>query len=92
MRESLPFFWWIDKEMYTNLSCLISLPPAIDWGLQLIRLITHTSGGEGYLSCIGESEFACVCVLMSEARWASIYLCFSLCDYFHLSLLTKAQT
>lgn len=52
--------------MYTNLSCLISLPPAIDWGPQLhrmFRLITHTPGGKGYLSFRGESELnLCVSV------------------------------
>lgn len=54
--------WSTDRGTYTNLSCLISLPPAIDRGLQLhkiIWLITHPSGGEGYLGSASES--GCVC-------------------------------
>ncbi|XP_071780723.2 1,4-alpha-glucan-branching enzyme [Centroberyx gerrardi] len=52
-------FWLMDKEMYTNMSCLIPLTPVIDRGLQLhkmIRLITHALGGEGYLNFMG-NEF-----------------------------------
>lgn len=83
---------------------MIPLPPTIDWGLQrlkMIRFITHTSGG-GKLSwiriCMCVRVYVCVCLsvcvcaFMSETQQVSIYLSFSLCDYFHLSLLTKAQT
>lgn len=97
-----PFGGWIG--IYKNLWCVIPLPPTIDWGLQLlkmIRFITHTSGG-GKLSwiricmcvrvCVCVCLSVCVCAFMSETQQVSIYLSFSLCDYFHLSLLTKAQT
>lgn len=44
--------------MYTNMSALIAMTPVIDRGIQLhklIRLLTHSLGGEGYLNFIGES-------------------------------------
>lgn len=78
--------------------------PTADWGLQLlkmIRLITHTSGGgklpqlQSWIRicmCVFVCLSVCVCAFMSETQQVSIYLSFSLCDYFHLSLLTKAQT
>ncbi|XP_051971922.1 1,4-alpha-glucan-branching enzyme [Xyrauchen texanus] len=46
-------FWLMDKEMYTNMSALITMTPVIDRGIQLhklIRLLTHSLGGEGYLN------------------------------------------
>ncbi|XP_069745270.1 1,4-alpha-glucan-branching enzyme-like isoform X2 [Narcine bancroftii] len=52
-------FWLMDAEMYTNMSVLTPLTPVIDRGLQLhkmMRLITHSLGGEGYLNFIG-NEF-----------------------------------
>ncbi|KAF9292384.1 alpha-1,4-glucan branching enzyme [Linnemannia elongata] len=52
-------FWLMDKEMYTHMSVLTELTPIIDRGLALhkmIRLVTHTLGGEGYLTFIG-NEF-----------------------------------
>ncbi|KAG0224661.1 1,4-alpha-glucan-branching enzyme GBE1 [Mortierella sp. GBAus27b] len=52
-------FWLMDKEMYTHMSVLTELTPVIDRGLSLhkmIRLVTHTLGGEGYLNFIG-NEF-----------------------------------
>ncbi|CAD6926917.1 unnamed protein product [Tilletia controversa] len=52
-------FWLMDKEMYTNMSDLTERTQIIDRGLALhkmIRFITHTLGGEGYLSFIG-NEF-----------------------------------
>lgn len=52
-------FWLMDKEMYTNMSCLSELTPVIDRGLALhkvIRLLTHALGGEGWLNFIG-NEF-----------------------------------
>ncbi|KAK9468816.1 glycoside hydrolase superfamily [Lipomyces arxii] len=52
-------FWLMDKEMYTNMSKLSELTPVIDRGLalhKLIRLLTHTLGGEGYLNFEG-NEF-----------------------------------
>ncbi|CAH1786510.1 unnamed protein product [Owenia fusiformis] len=52
-------FWLMDKEMYTNMSCLTHLSLIIERGLALhkmIRLITHGLGGEGYLNFIG-NEF-----------------------------------
>lgn len=52
-------FWLMDKEMYTNMSSLTPMTPVIDRGLQLhkmIRLITHSMGGEGYLNFMG-NEF-----------------------------------
>uniref|UniRef100_A0A8B9LSV8 1,4-alpha-glucan branching enzyme n=1 Tax=Astyanax mexicanus TaxID=7994 RepID=A0A8B9LSV8_ASTMX len=52
-------FWLMDKEMYTNMSALITMTPVIDRGMQLhklIRLLTHSLGGEGYLNFMG-NEF-----------------------------------
>ncbi|XP_017202657.2 1,4-alpha-glucan-branching enzyme [Oryctolagus cuniculus] len=52
-------FWLMDAEMYTNMSVLAPFTPVIDRGIQLhkmIRLITHTLGGEGYLNFMG-NEF-----------------------------------
>ncbi|XP_037089973.1 1,4-alpha-glucan-branching enzyme-like isoform X2 [Pollicipes pollicipes] len=52
-------FWLMDKEMYTNMS--VTSPPnvIIDRGIQLhkmIRLLTHSLGGEAYLNFMG-NEF-----------------------------------
>lgn len=47
----------MDKEMYTNMSTLIPMTAVIDRGMQLhkmIRLLTHSLGGEGYLNFIGK--------------------------------------
>lgn len=52
-------FWLMDKEMYTNMSDLTERTPIIDRGLALhkmIRLLTHSLGGEGYLNFEG-NEF-----------------------------------
>ncbi|XP_077198472.1 1,4-alpha-glucan-branching enzyme isoform X1 [Paroedura picta] len=52
-------FWLMDAEMYNYMSILSPLTPVIDRGIQLhkiIRLITHTLGGEGYLNFMG-NEF-----------------------------------
>ncbi|ODV93955.1 hypothetical protein PACTADRAFT_77441 [Pachysolen tannophilus NRRL Y-2460] len=52
-------FWLMDKEMYTNMSTLTPLTPCVDRGLALhkmIRLITHSLGGEAYLNFEG-NEF-----------------------------------
>ncbi|KTW30246.1 hypothetical protein T552_00723 [Pneumocystis carinii B80] len=52
-------FWLMDKEMYTHMSHLSELIPIIDRGISLhkmIRLITHSLGGEGYL-CFEGNEF-----------------------------------
>ncbi|KAK9446655.1 glycoside hydrolase superfamily [Limtongia smithiae] len=52
-------FWLMDKEMYTNMSVLSELTPVIDRGMALhkiIRLVTHTLGGEAYLNFEG-NEF-----------------------------------
>ncbi|KAM6985190.1 1,4-alpha-glucan-branching enzyme-like [Aplochiton taeniatus] len=52
-------FWLMDKEMYTNMSSLVPMTPVIDRGVQLhkmIRLLTHSLGGEGYLNFMG-NEF-----------------------------------
>jgi len=49
----------MDKEMYTNMSTLIPMSHVIDRGIQLhkmIRLLTHSLGGEGYLNFMGESK------------------------------------
>ncbi|XDV54164.1 hypothetical protein PO909_022518, partial [Leuciscus waleckii] len=64
-------FWLMDKEMYTNMSALIAMTPVIDRGIQLhklIRLLTHSLGGEGYLNFIGTRElirnrYACLPLL-----------------------------
>jgi 1,4-alpha-glucan branching enzyme len=48
-----------DAELYTNMSVLTPLTPVIDRGIalhKLIRLITHSLGGEGYLNFEG-NEF-----------------------------------
>ncbi len=53
-------FWPMDKEMYTNMSALIAMTPVIDRGIQLhklIRLLTHSLGGEGHLNFMGESPW-----------------------------------
>ncbi|XP_061104606.1 1,4-alpha-glucan-branching enzyme-like [Conger conger] len=52
-------FWLMDKEMYTNMSSLEPMTAVIDRGIQLhkmIRLLTHTLGGEAYLNFMG-NEF-----------------------------------
>ncbi|XP_039600888.1 1,4-alpha-glucan-branching enzyme-like [Polypterus senegalus] len=52
-------FWLMDSEMYTNMSIMSPLTAVIDRGIQLhkmIRFITQTLGGEGYLNFIG-NEF-----------------------------------
>ena len=46
----------MDKEMYTHMSVLSDSSPVIDRGIALhkmIRLLTHSLGGEGYLNFIG---------------------------------------
>ncbi|KAK3320968.1 glycoside hydrolase family 13 protein [Cercophora scortea] len=48
-----------DAELYTNMSTLMPLTPVIDRGMALhkmIRLLTHSLGGEGYLNFEG-NEF-----------------------------------
>ncbi|QRV91091.1 alpha-amylase [Ceratobasidium sp. AG-Ba] len=52
-------FWLMDKEMYTHMSDLTPMTPIIERGLALhkmIRLISHSLGGEGYLNFEG-NEF-----------------------------------
>ncbi|KAM3589104.1 alpha-1,4-glucan branching enzyme [Umbelopsis sp. WA50703] len=52
-------FWLMDKEMYDFMSDMTPNTPIIDRGIALhkmIRLITHTLGGEGYLNFEG-NEF-----------------------------------
>lgn len=52
-------FWLMDKEMYTNMSVLTELTPIVDRGVSLhkmIRLLTSSLGGEGYLNFEG-NEF-----------------------------------
>ncbi|XP_028839728.1 1,4-alpha-glucan-branching enzyme isoform X2 [Denticeps clupeoides] len=52
-------FWLMDQEMYTNMSALMPMTVVIDRGIQLhkmIRLLTHSLGGEGYLNFMG-NEF-----------------------------------
>eukprot|EP00033_Pygsuia_biforma_P003508 GCRY01003839.1.p1 GENE.GCRY01003839.1~~GCRY01003839.1.p1 ORF type:complete len:778 (-),score=83.50 GCRY01003839.1:94-2403(-) len=52
-------FRLMDKEMYTNMSCLSPLGPVVDRGMalhKLIRLVTYALGGEGYLTFMG-NEF-----------------------------------
>ncbi|KAG9128165.1 alpha-1,4-glucan branching enzyme [Ceratobasidium sp. 392] len=52
-------FWLMDKEMYTHMSDLTPLTPIIERGVALhkmIRLISHSLGGEGYLNFEG-NEF-----------------------------------
>ncbi|KIM46397.1 glycoside hydrolase family 13 protein [Hebeloma cylindrosporum] len=52
-------FWLMDKEMYTHMSDLTPMTPIIARGLALhkmIRLITHSLGGERYLNFEG-NEF-----------------------------------
>lgn len=52
-------FWLMDKEMYENMSEISPLTPTIDRGLALhkiIRLLTHSLGGEAWLNFIG-NEF-----------------------------------
>ncbi|KAF9569108.1 glycoside hydrolase family 13 protein [Agrocybe pediades] len=52
-------FWLMDKEMYTHMSDLTPMTPIIARGIALhkmIRLLTHSLGGEGYLNFIG-NEF-----------------------------------
>ncbi|CAE6419466.1 unnamed protein product [Rhizoctonia solani] len=52
-------FWLMDKEMYDFMSDLTPMTPVIERGLALhkmIRLLSHTLGGEGYLNFEG-NEF-----------------------------------
>lgn len=52
-------FWLMDKEMYTHMSTLSEPSMIIDRGIALhkmIRLITHSLGGEAYLNFMG-NEF-----------------------------------
>uniref|UniRef100_A0A2S2P9Z1 1,4-alpha-glucan-branching enzyme n=1 Tax=Schizaphis graminum TaxID=13262 RepID=A0A2S2P9Z1_SCHGA len=52
-------FWLMDKEMYTHMSVTSDPSLIIDRGIALhkmIRLITHSLGGEAYLNFIG-NEF-----------------------------------
>ena len=52
-------FWLMDKEMYPNMSTLTENTPVIDRGIALhkiIRLLTFSLGGEGYLNFEG-NEF-----------------------------------
>ena len=52
-------FWLMDKEMYTHMSVLSEPSPIIDRGIALhkmIRFITHSLGGEGWLNFEG-NEF-----------------------------------
>jgi 1,4-alpha-glucan branching enzyme len=52
-------FWLCDKEMYTHMSTLSEYTPIISRGIALhkmIRLLTHSLGGEGYLNFEG-NEF-----------------------------------
>lgn len=52
-------FWLMDKEMYTHMSVMSEPTIVIDRGLALhkmIRLITHSLGGEAYLNFMG-NEF-----------------------------------
>ncbi|KAF8761572.1 Carbohydrate-binding module 48 (Isoamylase N-terminal domain) [Rhizoctonia solani] len=52
-------FWLMDKEMYDFMSDLTPMTPIIERGLSLhkmIRLLSHTLGGEGYLNFEG-NEF-----------------------------------
>ncbi|SJL02291.1 probable 1,4-alpha-glucan-branching enzyme [Armillaria ostoyae] len=52
-------FWLMDKEMYTHMSDFTPMTPVISRGIALhkmIRLLTHSLGGEGYLNFEG-NEF-----------------------------------
>lgn len=52
-------FWLMDKEMYTHMSVTSDPSLIIDRGIALhkmIRLITHSLGGEAYLNFIGKNE------------------------------------
>lgn len=52
-------FWLMDKEMYTHMSVLSDPSAIVDRGIALhkmIRFLTHTLGGEGYLNFEG-NEF-----------------------------------
>lgn len=52
-------FWLMDKEMYSHMSKMSEPSAIIDRGIALhkiIRLLTHTLGGEAYLNFIG-NEF-----------------------------------
>jgi len=52
-------FWMMDKDMYTGMSTSTPATPVVERGIALhkvIRLITHSLAGEGYLNFIG-NEF-----------------------------------
>lgn len=54
-------FWLMDKDMYDSMSTLSAPSIVIDRGIALhkmIRFLTHTLGGEGYLNFIGKSIFS----------------------------------
>ena len=49
-------FWLMDAQMYTHMSVLSEPSLVIERGIALhkmIRLLTHSLGGEGYLNFIG---------------------------------------
>jgi len=49
--------WLCDKELYTHMSTLTEFTPVIERGLALhkmIRMLTHSLGGEGYLNFEGK--------------------------------------
>lgn len=51
--------WLCDSEIYTNMSVMTAFTPVIERGMALhkmLRLITHSLGGEGYLNFEG-NEF-----------------------------------
>lgn len=68
-------FWLMDKEMYTHMSTMSDPSPIIDRGIALhkmIRLITHSLGGEAYLNFIG----MCFILLQSSTQNYKRKLCF----------------
>ena len=49
-------FWLMDKEMYDQMSVLSPITPVVARGIALhkmLRLITFSLGGEGYLTFMG---------------------------------------
>jgi len=69
-------FWLMDAEMYSSMSTLSAPSIIIDRGIALhkmIRFLTHTLGGEGYLNFIGDYTFSFYFEI------SLIDLCYSVC-------------
>jgi len=66
-------FWLMDKEMYDQMSVLTPITPVIARGMALhkmMRLITFSLGGEGYLTFMGNE----VCIPLLKKKKVNCHL------------------